>query len=71
MKARDLDARFDRGEDVRAEVDWSNASRPNVAIKRGNVDFPVWVIERLDQESLRLGVTRQSLIKLWIADRLR
>lgn len=71
MKAGDLDARFDAGQDVSADLDWSRARRPNVAIKRVNVDFPIWLVDRLDQESARLGVTRQSLIKLWIADRLK
>ena len=70
MKARTFDQKFDAGEDISAHVDWSRARRPNVELKRVNVDFPRWVIEALDQEAQRLGVTRQSLIKLWIAERL-
>jgi hypothetical protein len=70
MKARTFEQKFDAGEDISAHVDWSRARRPNVELKRVNVDFPRWVIEALDQEAQRLGVTRQSLIKLWIAERL-
>ena len=70
MRARTFDQKFDAGEDISAHVDWSRARRPNVELKRVNVDFPRWVIEALDQEAQRLGVTRQSLIKLWIAERL-
>ena len=61
---------FDAGEDVSGEVDWEKARRPNLALKRVNVDFPAWVIEALDREARRLGVTRQALVKLWIAERL-
>jgi hypothetical protein len=70
MKAREFDKKFDAGEDVSSEVDWTRARRPNLALKRVNVDFPAWVIEALDREAHRLGVTRQALIKLWIAERL-
>lgn len=70
MKAREFDRAFDAGEDVESAVDWSKARRPNVEARRVNVDFPAWVVESLDREARRLGVTRQSLIKTWIAERL-
>jgi alpha/beta superfamily hydrolase len=70
MKAREFDRAFDAGEDVDAVVDWSRARRPNVETRRVNVDFPAWVVDSLDREARRLGVTRQSLIKTWIAERL-
>lgn len=70
MKAREFDRRFDAGEDVASEVDWGKGHRPNLEIKRVNVDFPTWVVDGLDRESQRLGITRQALIKVWIADRL-
>lgn len=70
MKAREFDAAFDAGEDVSDQVDWSKARRPNLDIRRVNVDFPAWVVAGLDQQARRLGVTRQALIKLWIAERL-
>lgn len=70
MKAREFDRAFDAGEDVDALVDWSKARRPNVQTRRVNLDFPAWVVESLNREARRLGVTRQSLIKTWIADRL-
>jgi hypothetical protein len=69
-KASELDRRFDEGEDVSAEFDWSKARRPNLDAKRVNVDFPTWMVESLDREARKLGVTRQSLIKLWLADKL-
>ena len=70
MKATEFDRKFDDGEDMGDEVDWSRAKRPNTQAKRVNVDFPAWVVEGLDRQAKRLGVTRQSLIKLWIAERL-
>jgi hypothetical protein len=70
MKAHEFDAMFDDCENVSEFVDFSQARRPNTESKRVNVDFPAWVVAGLDRQALRLGVTRQSLIKLWIADRL-
>jgi hypothetical protein len=70
MKTSDFDAKFDADEDVGATIDWSKATRPNTEIKRVNVDFPVWVVQGLDRQARHLGVTRQALIKMWIADRL-
>ena len=60
MKARDFDEKFDAGEDVSGDVDWGKARRPNLELKRVNVDFPAWVVEALDREARRLGVTRQA-----------
>ena len=70
MKAHEFERRFDDGEDVGEHVDWAAGKRPNLAIKRVNVDFPAWVVTGLDREAERLGVTRQAVIKLWIAERL-
>ncbi|MGB4593334.1 MAG: CopG family transcriptional regulator [Coriobacteriia bacterium] len=71
MKATELDRKFDEGaEDVIDEFDLSQATRPNRVQRRVNVDFPVWMVESLDREANRLGVTRQSIIKVWIAERL-
>jgi hypothetical protein len=70
MKASELDRRFDDGEDISAELDLTKVRRPNREQRRVNVDFPVWMIDSLDREAGRLGVTRQSIIKVWIADRL-
>jgi len=70
LKATEFDRAFDKGEDVSDHVDWSQTRRPNVAIRRVNVDFPAWVVAGLDHEAQRLGVTRQALIKMWIAERL-
>ena len=69
MKAGTFDEKFDRGEDVSGDVDWSKARRPN-ELKRVNFDFLRWVVEELDAIADHLGVTRQSLIKLSIAERL-
>jgi hypothetical protein len=70
MKAEEFDQAFDRGEDVSSVLDVAAARRPGVEQRRVNVDFPVWMIESLDREARRLGVTRQSIIKVWIAERL-
>lgn len=71
MKAKDFDRKFDRGEDITDLLDLTKARRPGEEQKRVNVDFPVWMIEDLDREARRLGVTRQAIIKIWIAERLR
>lgn len=71
MKAADFDKKFDEGEeDIIDDLDLSQIKRPGHEQRRVNVDFPVWMIEALDREAKRLGVTRQSIIKVWIADRL-
>lgn len=70
MKAKDLDKRFDAGEDITGLLDRAKARRPEQAQKRVNVDFPVWMIHSLDREASRLGVPRQSLIKVLIAEHL-
>lgn len=71
MKAKELDEKFDAGiEDVVDDLDLSTLSRPNQAQRRVNVDFPEWMIASLDREAARLGVTRQSVIKVWLAERL-
>lgn len=68
--AADFDARFDAGEDVSADMDWASARRPGLAKRRVNIDFTEQMVRRLDMEAQRRGVTRQALIKMWIADRL-
>ncbi len=71
MKAEQLDKIFDRGDkDILPYLDLAKAVRPGHQAKRVNVDFPSWMIRRLDLEADRLGVPRQSLIKVWIAERL-
>lgn len=71
MKASEFDQKFDANdEDIISELDLSSLKRANQEQKRVNVDFPVWMIESLDKEASRLGVTRQSIIKVWLAERL-
>lgn len=71
MKATEFDARFDAGDqDITGDLDLSAARRPLRTPRRVNVDFPAWMVESLDREAERLGVTRQSVIKMWIAERL-
>ncbi len=71
MKAEEFDKRFDEGEDVSQCLDLSKAKRLVQEQKRVNVDFPLWMIQLLDKEAKRLGVPRQSIIKLWVAERLK
>ena len=71
MKAKDFDLKFDEGqEDIIEDLDLSQMRRPGHEPKRVNVDFPLWMVEALDHEARRLGVSRQSIIKVWIAERL-
>ena len=71
MKAEEFDKKFDEGEDISQYLDISQAKRPVQEQKRVNVDFPLWMIQLLDKEAKRLGVPRQSIIKLWVAERLK
>jgi len=71
MKASEFDKAFDDGESVSGLLDLENARRPGLEQRRVNVDFPSWMVSAFDREAHRLGVTRQSLIKLWLADRLQ
>ena len=70
LKAKTFDRKFDTGERVVDQLDLNKARRAGTDAKRVNVDFPAWMVDSLDREARRLGVTRQSLIKLWLADRL-
>jgi hypothetical protein len=70
MKAKKFDQIFDAGEDVTDHLDLAKARRVGTTPKRVNVDFPSWMVQSIDREANRLGVTRQSLIKMWLADRL-
>ncbi|MEX2534777.1 MAG: hypothetical protein WD273_04175 [Trueperaceae bacterium] len=70
MKAKNFDQKFDAGEDITGALDLAKARRASREQRRVNVDFPSWMIESLDREASRLGVTRQSVIKVWLAERL-
>lgn len=71
MKAKKFDRKFEEGGEITGHLDLSKARRPGREQKRVNVDFPLWMIHQLDKEASRLGVPRQSIIKLWIAERLK
>ena len=71
ITAKELDRRFDDGEDISAYLDWSKANRPGLKQRRVNVDLPTWMINSLDTEAKRVGVTRQSIVKVWLAERLK
>ena len=71
MKAKDFDKKFDAGEDVVEYLDLSKAVRPGLTNRRVNVDFPEWMITFLDKKARRIGISRQSIIKFWIAERLK
>jgi predicted DNA binding CopG/RHH family protein len=71
MKAKEFDKKFDAGDNIVQYLDLERAARPGQEQRRVNVDFPSWMISRLDQEAKRLGVPRQSLIKIWIAEKLQ
>jgi hypothetical protein len=70
MKAKEFDKKFDEGKDISKYLEVSKARRPEQEQKRVNVDFPLWMIRLLDREAKRLGVPRQSIIKVWVAERL-
>jgi hypothetical protein len=70
MKAKDFDKKFEEGQNISKYLDISKVRRPVQEQKRVNVDFPIWMLHFLDKEAERLGVPRQSLIKVWVAERL-
>ena len=70
MKAHEFDAKFESGDDILGDLDLSKVKRPMQKQKRVNVDFPAWMLESLDREAHRVGVTRQSIIKVWLAEKL-
>lgn len=71
MKAKKLDQKFDNGKSILDSLDLSKSKRAMQDQKRVNVDFPAWMLESLDKEASRVGVTRQSIIKVWLAERLQ
>ncbi len=70
MKAKEFDFKFEEGQDITDYLDMSKATRAGQELQRVNVDFPLWMLHSLDKEAKRLGVPRQSIIKVWIAERL-
>jgi len=70
MKAHEFEKKFDDGDDLDDQIDWSKARRPYLESKRISVDVPVWIVEKLDQQAKAQGVTRQVLIRTWIAEHL-
>lgn len=71
MKAKEFDQKFDEDkEDMMEDLDLTQIKKPNHQQKRVNVDFPLWMVDLLDKEASRIGVTRQSIIKVWLAERL-
>ena len=72
MRAEDFDKKFEEGqEDIVDDLDLSTIRRVNQEQTRINVDFPAWVVASLDREAARIGVTRQSIIKVWLVERLQ
>jgi hypothetical protein len=71
ITAEELDRRFDDGEDISDFLDWSKATRPGLEPRRVNVDLPNWMISELDKQASLIGVTRQSIIKVWLSERIK
>ena len=71
ISAEELDRRFDAGEDISDFLDWNKATRPGLEPRRVNVDLPSWMISELDKQASLIGVTRQSIIKVWLSERIK
>lgn len=71
IEAKDFDRNFENGDDIIEYLNLDKVLRPKQEQKRVNVDFPIWMIQQLDKEARKLGVTRQSIIKIWLAERLK
>jgi len=71
MKAEEFDKIFDDNkEDIVEYLDLSTFKRPNLEAKRINIDFPTWMVKKLDEEAQHIGVNRQAIIKTWLADKI-
>jgi hypothetical protein len=70
ITAKEFDTLFDNSDDISQFIDYSNAHRPNLVQKRVNLDLPLWMIEKLDKEAKRLGVARQAIMKMFLAQHL-
>lgn len=70
MNAKELDQKFDDGDDVLEYFDLTTLKRPGLETQRIEIDFPQWMVEALDREAQRLGIQRQAVVKVWIAERL-
>jgi hypothetical protein len=68
MKASKFDEIFDNGESVIEYLDLKNIRKPNLELKRINIDIPIWIVESLDKEAKRIGISRQAIIKMWLAE---
>ena len=71
ITAKEFDRRFDAGEDISEFLDWDDARRPGLEPRRVNVDLPGWMITELDKQASLIGVTRQSIIKVWLSERIK
>jgi hypothetical protein len=71
ITAEEFDKKFDAGEDISVDLDWSKATRPKLDQRRVNLDLPIWMIDSLDSEARRVGVTRQSIMKVWLSERIK
>ncbi|MDP1620800.1 MAG: hypothetical protein Q8M08_00530 [Bacteroidales bacterium] len=71
IRAEQFDEQFDQGGDVAEYLETNLAERPGLKQRRVSVDFPAWMVQELDREAQRVGVTRQSVIKYWISEKLR
>jgi len=70
MKAKEFDKKFYEGKSIIDQLDLTQAKRGLQKPRRVNVDFPEWMVHSLDKEAQRLGVSRQAIIKMWLAERL-
>lgn len=71
VTTQEFDKLFEEGKDITEFLDLKTARREKLETKRVSVDFPKWMIQKLDQQAMKLGVTRQSLIKFWISEKLK
>ena len=71
ITVEEFDRLFDEGSDeIAAFIDRSKGRMVYPKPQRVNVDFPPLMVRQLDAEAGRRGVTRQALIKMWLADKL-
>ena len=70
ISTEEFDKKFDDGEDISEYIDFDSVRPLNAEQKQINLELPLWIVKGLDKEAQRLGVTRQSVIKTWLAEKL-
>jgi hypothetical protein len=71
ISAVEFDEKFEKKENLVPYLQTDKITKPGLKSRRVSVDFPEWMVQELDRAAQKLGITRQSLIKVFISDKLK